>query len=701
MNARKRSYAVAAAFTCLGILAIFFASGCASSPPIAVSIASPASPPTIQAGQTSSITASVSGDSSNRGVTWALSGQGTLSNQTSTTVTYDAPASVTANVTATVTATSVADITRVASLAITVTPAPISVTIVKKVSTLDAGTFLLGVQFAASVKNDSTGSGVTWTLTANGAPCSPACGSLSNAFTTFVDYNPPPSVPSAPNNAPTITATSFTDPTKSDSDAFTIIDGSTACGTGGNESMLNGEYAILLQGWTGSGTGTPVIIASSFGADGAGKITGGIIDVNHFTSSVTGALITAAASSYSVGPDNRGCLALTDNLDDTITFHFALGAVNGGIASKGDVIEFDDTTGTGQRASGILRLQNPAAFSLNALQPNYAFGVDGWEDTSGSLTHFALIGSFAQSAGNLSNASFDANDSGHVVSGPGALPSTGTIQAVSTITGNARATLNIPGDPQPANVDIFVIDQSELFIFGMDISSSGIPFSGRAIATASSFAASSVSPGYIFRTTGGSSGSASASIGLANFSGSGAVSEVIDQYAMGIANSQNFSGTFTVATASGRVPISNSTNSITQILYLTNPVDGISAFSLGTGATASLGVFDTQPAATYSASSLSGSFFLGNNEPGDNTVPNLAGVLSISAGNFSGTEDSSGSVAPFPVFLFPGARLVGTLSINANGSGSIGTGSVAVTNGTTLYFIDEKQAAAEVTVVEP
>src|SRR5207302_1376164 len=58
--------------------------------------------------------------SSNNAVTWSLSGSGFLSNQSATSVTYNAPSSITAPQTATVTATPSADTTKAASLKIRV-----------------------------------------------------------------------------------------------------------------------------------------------------------------------------------------------------------------------------------------------------------------------------------------------------------------------------------------------------------------------------------------------------------------------------------------------------------------------------------------------------------------------------------------------------------------------------------------------------
>jgi hypothetical protein len=269
----------------------------------------------------------------------------------------------------------------------------------------------------------------------------------------------------------------------------------------------------------------------------------------------------------------------------------------------------------------------------------------------------------------------------------------GTIQQPSTGTGVASASLNLPGNSS-ANVEVYVINSSELFFVSMSLSKSGPEFSGRAIAAPSSFNSSSVLPNYIFRFTGNPSGAATASIGLASLSSastpgiSGTVSGTMDQYAGGTASSQNLTGTYALAGTSGRLSIAGANVATSPTCYLTNPFDGVSAFCISTDSSASFGIFDAQPAATYSSSSLSGNFLFGSGEPGDNTVPDLSGVASISSGNLQGIKDQSAqsgfSLAnPFNA----------TLSINADGSGNLGANIVAVTNGTVLYVIDESGAS--------
>jgi hypothetical protein len=135
--------------------------------------------------------ATVSNDTANKGVTWTLSqnGQscspacGTVS-PTSTTngqvTTYTAPATAPSSPTVTLTANSVAfpgqsdwaTITISGGLIVSVSP------------TYVANVPVNGTQdFTATVTNDPSNKGVTWTLTQNGKACSPGCGTLSPTAT--------------------------------------------------------------------------------------------------------------------------------------------------------------------------------------------------------------------------------------------------------------------------------------------------------------------------------------------------------------------------------------------------------------------------------------------------------------------------------------------------------------------------------------
>ncbi|MGA8702058.1 MAG: FG-GAP-like repeat-containing protein [Candidatus Sulfotelmatobacter sp.] len=100
--------------------------GCSSSsPPISVSL-SPSSPQAIDQSQVVAINATVRNDTSGRGLSWSLTGPGSLTGSTGLSVSYITPTtSITSAQQVTVTATSQADQTKRASVQITVNPYPV------------------------------------------------------------------------------------------------------------------------------------------------------------------------------------------------------------------------------------------------------------------------------------------------------------------------------------------------------------------------------------------------------------------------------------------------------------------------------------------------------------------------------------------------------------------------------------------------
>ena len=184
---------------------------------------------TVQAGATAQFTATVTNDSSNKGVTWTVSCLSTpcgtvLPSTTASGVatTYTAPATPPAsNLTVTITAISVANTSALTSAVVSV-PAI-------TVSAAPGGALLpvnIAQPFTATVNNDQANTGVTWTLTQSGTACSPACGTISStrsASGTPITYTAPATVPAT--STVTLTATSATDMTKSAAATITISAG--------------------------------------------------------------------------------------------------------------------------------------------------------------------------------------------------------------------------------------------------------------------------------------------------------------------------------------------------------------------------------------------------------------------------------------------------------------------------------------------
>lgn len=456
----------------------------------------------------------------------------------------------------------------------------------------------------------------------------------------------------------------------------------------GNESMLKGQYAFLVQGFQGSGNGTPAAIVASFHADGAGHVTGGDFDINVSTGETHS---TIKAGTYTVGLDstssgNLGCIALSLSSGSTTEFRFGLGGLTSGVFSKGRIVEYDDTTGTGTRGSGVLRLQDTTAFLLSKLQPHYVFGADG-VDAVGN--HFGTAGFFAvNTTGTISSGVEDMTGSKGSVNYTGG---TGSIGTVSTTTG--RATMSLTFGVYTAHAAIYMVNADESFYLGTDtLGSDYAIYSGRLIVTASSFSTSSFSGSYIFHVTGIQTGCtvgsncANVSLGLVKVT-SGSISGTSYNYDVNNGgSSQPITGTLSVDATSGRTTISGAGGN-PPVIYIAAPTattEPISTFMVGTDDSAAFGMMESQPSQTYSVSGLTGKYFAGTEDPGDNTVENQALVLNVSStGTFTGSGFKSGQDG------LAAKTNNGTVAMNADGVGNVGSGTVAMTNGTMLFFIDQ------------
>lgn len=155
--------AVAALLSGLIALLTLGLSGCGGTATQAIVIGLTSSANGIDQGQTESITASVIHDAQTAGVQWSLSGNGSLSGQTPTSVTYNAPPSVISAFTASVTATSITDSTRSATLQIKVSPPPAIST-----TTIPAAT--AGTAYNATLSESGGTSPYTWSVTAGALP---------------------------------------------------------------------------------------------------------------------------------------------------------------------------------------------------------------------------------------------------------------------------------------------------------------------------------------------------------------------------------------------------------------------------------------------------------------------------------------------------------------------------------------------------
>jgi hypothetical protein len=527
--------------------------------------------------------------------------------------------------------------------------------------------------------------------------------------------------------------------------------------TGGQvpgNSYLQGSLAFLLRGFDANG---PVVMAGSvnLSSDGSGSITGGVMDVTRSGGSQN-LTIVPAGSSYTVGvvestqlSYNRGCMTLANSAGTKTTFAFTLGGcsndysesgvttladnacgmmqngqqqnIPAGFFTAGRVIEFDDTTSQGTRATGILRTQNSSTFAAGLSGP-YAFGFSGGSPSG----HFAMAGSFQSGAGNLSSVAADLDNAGSLSSQVTGGSGTYSIGA------NGRGTGSLTLGQSNFDLALYMVDNGEVIAISTDPLSAAHPvIGGEALTTSSVFSNASLQNSHMFHIGGLlpncailPAGCPDVSVGVLSFDGIGTVSGTVSEDQAGTLGSASISGVYSVDTATGRTTFSapetgQSMGPHTFVAYIipvspdlttaacSNPASCITGFLVGTDGTAQDGVLEFQtsvvaPPPPFASGFVVGDFVYGTDESLASPATNLEGTVnaspsstSVSAGSFgSQLQDSSSGDPNYCsqsgcLLLLPNQFVTGSYSVNSNGTGSFGGGTVSVTNGKVVFYIDE------------
>jgi hypothetical protein len=593
------------------------------------------------------------------------------------------------------------------------------------------GTFSL----TATVSNDSGGAGVTWTLT--------GAGMLTLQTRTSVTYTAPTSLPANPQVS--ITATSVTDGTKSNLFQFGIVAPPDALqcqpspAPRGNEAALTIPVAFLLKG--SEPDETPIAYVGSFTADGKGGITAGDVDVVGFDTGAEELPVGAKVSSYSYGPDGRGCVNLqfdagdskkvpakslrhlakpnyfaapnsfarqvpgarkhtantihaTDSEDilTSLTFSFVLSSATG----PGRIIEFADGNNGIRIVSGQMHAQLPAEFSVAKLSSRYAFGADGWTPaSSGGFYRAAIAGSFANTAGNWSLGVADENIGGTISSevsgGEGGVDAT-----IDSTTGRGTGSYET-GKSGGVDFDFsyYIVDGGDFYFISSDDPTDSVGLlAGRALAAA---ATSSPLDGYYITALSG--------VGLCESCDSldGNTPTISTMHATSTSSSTGsatgtiygtdsvgllpapYTWSYTFEAASGRVAFGG--GSSLPVAYLTSGTsdDSVVAFTVGTDDTASSGFIASAgtSAPNYSAASLAGAYLYGSSEDASASVGAAAGVTTFDGtSGYTVLADTVAEVDGVGIEIKPDASVSGTYVVNLDGTGALDSPStVFVTNG--------------------
>ncbi len=382
----------AALLLALGIPALTGCGGSGTQPVSAITISGPSSD-TIDPGNSASFTATVTGGSATEGVSWSLAACsatscGTLSNSTTTGVTYTAPATVATAFTVSLTATSTAlsTVTQTVKLSVPINPA-----ITTPAGALPGATF--GVAYTTSLAATGGITPYTWSITQGALPTGLAISSTTGAISG--------SSTAAGTASFTVTLTDSGSPALTTSASFTLTTLYSPL-TITTTSLPNGTqgtpYSATLASSGGSGTGYTYAVTAGTGLSAVGLTLSpsGVITGTPTTGETAG--IVAVMVTDSAGNTAKQVLTLTIAYPTlTITSLTLAGGVGGDPYTT-------TLTATGGTDSGYIWTVTSGASSLAAVGLSLSSGgvISGSTPVAGTATFTVQV---ADSANNTATAS--------------------------------------------------------------------------------------------------------------------------------------------------------------------------------------------------------------------------------------------------------------------------------------------------------
>jgi len=617
----------------------------------------------ISQGGSTSITAAMSGANGAAGFTWALAGPGSLSGVTKTSVTYNAPPTVSTETVATVTATSVASPSQMGSTKITVEPPP-------SITTTSLPAASLGVSYTATVNAAGGIPPFSWSITSGSLTTGLTLGASTTRSVTISGTAQMPV-----NSIFTIRITDSKG--ASATQALTIVVGAS------NASLLTGNYAFQFSGFNTSSN--PVKITGSFTADGNGNLTAGVEDVNAIGGTPKNQTFTGT---YTLGADNRGVLTFS-SLPGSPAYAFALNLTG----THGSLIEFDST---GTRGSGTLVQRSLSTCASSTFNGNYAFGLTGQEIAVAGVSGAGpamIAGSFTASppSGGATQGSI----------GPGELDASSPVRVTmqdQTVTGTFQATaqptrclMNLASSLPAMNFSVYPVSTSQAFLVQVDTVNSttpvltagtiekqtGFPFS---TASGSTFTALSVG---VLSGLFPSGSNFVPDVAVVSIAGTGSSNFTIagtENRAGAITNVPPTTSTFINADQFGRV----ATLAGTQFLPVFYMINQNTAFCLGEQISSGLsnpffGIVRPQATGPFDAATIASFFAAGTLAPTTAALPNISGAFQFTAN--SGANPNAGTISGIqdqstPLGDTAGQTVVGTYTV---ASSTLGTGTITLT----------------------
>lgn len=703
-------------------------SGCSSKGAITITL-SPTTSPVLNAGQTQAITATVANDVNNQGVTWTLSGPGSLTGQTSTSVTFVAPVDISVEATSTVTATSVASTTATATLDITVNP-------VLGISTSSLPVGSVGIPYVGVIGAVGATGTFTWSITKGTLPAGLSLSSSTSSSVTIlgtpqtvgtsdftiqvvdssgssvsrqfsITINPPPPLSISTHSLPqgtvgiayngasgfqlqassgtipyTWTQTGGTLPNGLSLSSGGVISGTpTASGqstftvqvtdSSNPPQNANATLSITINPSSAGNAqlnGNYAFLVSGFSGTNNSVIAGS------FFADGNGNISAGLLDSNSNGggalqakQSFTGTYVIDSNGQGTIAF------VGGGNPTFAVAVSPSGNGGniiqfgTTTGAGVLIEQSGLTGFSNGSIDGSYAFGFLGVDAVK---SRYGFAGMFATTGnGTFQSGILDSDDAGTTAN----TSFTGGYNV--TDPNNGRGTILLTVGTQVTNYSFYAVSPTQLLAIETDnIAGSNLLVSGSILQQSSnSFSNSSLSGTSVLETTALSSTTTVGQVGLFG-TGGGSSTLSGEENTGGVTSSTSGSGTYSVS-SNGRVTLSGSgIASPDPVMYLVTTNE---AFIIGTDAAVTSGFMESQSGTTLGAAYVGGSL-----APVQSTATDLGQVdyMTNSSGNLAfdtesilgtGLQQSSSS---------------GTCSLGSNGECAVGTiGYIFVISPTEFY----------------
>jgi len=467
-------------------------------------------------------------------------------------------------------------------------------------------------------------------------------------------------------------------------------------------ASLKGQYVFVTNGEVFTGVvATPLARTGVFNADGQGKITGGVEDMN--ADGTTSLALQISGGSYTVNADGRGALTLD------ITANGVMSSINFGIVltSTSDGLLIDETSNSNQAStgSGNFVLQTGGPFTVSSVAGPYIFdfsGLDG-NQTFPCPCSESFVGQFDVNNGAISTGFFDDNDDFQLASGAFAGNfASDPINPSFPISTFGRGIAQIAGQ----NFVFYIVDATRVRL----ISTNGGMLSGDAVAQSNNLPTqvSSINSGFAYVVAGSSGSGGVTRVGRFTANGAAVTNVLVDT---------NDSGNFILTNSGTNASISldpvipgRGTLTFTDpkfpnapgkyVFYLSSPTQGViqeqTANASGIVNVAD-GTIAAQTGSPFSSSNISGTYAFNwsglsvQNSGGFATQDeeDLVGQVTLSSLSLSGAADIFQFQNGVPVFDLVSSGSVSIAGDGTSSSSNRNTMSVKLvkTNSATVNFV--------------